>query len=98
MAELKTLVTGLVFGEQPRWHDGRLWFSDWGTQEVIAADLEDDLVCDMHRPDEKPRIVGNLFQIDPAFQTEWETVDRRRRAEASASVRAPLPYSPSVCG
>ena len=32
------LVTGIVFGEQPRWHEGRLWFSDWGTQEVIAVD------------------------------------------------------------
>ena len=34
------LMTGLVFGEQPRWHEDRLWFSDWGTQEVIAVDLE----------------------------------------------------------
>jgi sugar lactone lactonase YvrE len=33
-------MTGLVFGEQPRWHDDRLWFSDWGTQHVIAVDLE----------------------------------------------------------
>jgi hypothetical protein len=29
MAELKTLMTGISFGEQPRWHEGRLWFSDW---------------------------------------------------------------------
>lgn len=34
------MLDGLVFGEQPRWHDGRLWFSDWGTREVIAVDLE----------------------------------------------------------
>ncbi len=40
MSEPKTLMTGIVFGEQPRWHEGRLWFSDWGTQEVIALDLE----------------------------------------------------------
>ncbi len=40
MAELKTLMTGISFGEQPRWHEGRLWFSDWGTREVIAVDLE----------------------------------------------------------
>src|SRR5437773_3629965 len=40
LPELQALMTGLVFGEQPRWHDGRLWFSDWGTQEVIAVDLE----------------------------------------------------------
>jgi sugar lactone lactonase YvrE len=36
----RTLLTGLVFGEQPRWHDGRLWLSDWGTREVIAVDLD----------------------------------------------------------
>jgi sugar lactone lactonase YvrE len=31
-------MSDLVFGEQPRWHEGRLWFSDWGTREVIAVD------------------------------------------------------------
>src|SRR5215210_8879181 len=40
MPEVQTLMAGLVFGEQPRWHEDRLWFSDWGTQEVIAVDLE----------------------------------------------------------
>ncbi len=40
MPELQTLMTGLAFGESPRWHEGRLWFSDWGAQEVIAVDLE----------------------------------------------------------
>jgi sugar lactone lactonase YvrE len=33
-------MTGIAFGESPRWHDDRLWFSDWGTQEIIAVDLE----------------------------------------------------------
>ncbi len=40
MPELRTLVTGLAFGESPRWHNGRLWFSDFGAQEVWACDLE----------------------------------------------------------
>src|SRR5437660_1494204 len=40
MPETKTLMTGIVFGEQPRWHEDRLWFSDWGPPEVIAVDLE----------------------------------------------------------
>jgi sugar lactone lactonase YvrE len=40
MAELQTLLTGLVFGESPRWHDGRLWFSDMGANQVGAVDLE----------------------------------------------------------
>jgi len=41
-------MTGIAFGESPRWHDDRLWFSDWGTQELIAVDLEGNsevIVC-----------------------------------------------------
>ena len=37
---LDVLASGIVFGEQPRWHEGRLWFSDWGRREVIALDLD----------------------------------------------------------
>ena len=40
MPEPQILLTGISFGESPRWHDGRLWFSDWGTQEVIVVDSE----------------------------------------------------------
>jgi sugar lactone lactonase YvrE len=40
MPEPQTLLTGLAFGESPRWHDDRLWVSDWGAQEVVAVDLE----------------------------------------------------------
>ncbi|HET6299077.1 MAG TPA: SMP-30/gluconolactonase/LRE family protein [Kribbella sp.] len=38
MSAPEVLLTGLVIGESARWHDGRLWFSNWGTQEVIAVD------------------------------------------------------------
>lgn len=40
MSELQVLMSGLAFPESPRWHDDRLWFSDWGAHEVIAVDLE----------------------------------------------------------
>jgi sugar lactone lactonase YvrE len=36
---VQTLLTGIAFGESPRWHDDRLWFADWGAQEVVAVDL-----------------------------------------------------------
>ena len=39
MPRPRTLLDGIAFGESPRWHDDRLWFSDWGTQEVVAVDL-----------------------------------------------------------
>jgi sugar lactone lactonase YvrE len=36
----ETLLTGLALGESPRWHHGRLWFADWGAQEIVTVDLE----------------------------------------------------------
>jgi sugar lactone lactonase YvrE len=38
--EPRVLLAGLVLGESPRWHDGRLWLSDWGTGDVLTVDLE----------------------------------------------------------
>src|SRR2546425_11442273 len=38
--EVGTLLTGLAMGESPRWHENRLWFSDWGAQEIVAVDLD----------------------------------------------------------
>src|SRR5215208_2342094 len=40
MSEPQILMTGIAFGESPRWHDGRLWFADWEAEELIAVDLE----------------------------------------------------------
>jgi sugar lactone lactonase YvrE len=37
---LTTLLDGLTFTEGPRWHDGRLWFSDFYTQRVLAVTPE----------------------------------------------------------
>jgi sugar lactone lactonase YvrE len=38
MNEVHTLISGLVVGESPRWHDSRLWLSNWGAQEILAID------------------------------------------------------------
>jgi sugar lactone lactonase YvrE len=40
MSDVQVLADGIAFGESPRWHEHRLWFSDWGAQEVVALDLE----------------------------------------------------------
>ena len=36
----RILMEGVAFPESPRWHDGRLWFSDWVAHQVIALDPE----------------------------------------------------------
>ena len=40
MPELRTLITGLDFGEGPRWHDGRLWYSDFYQHCVSTVTAE----------------------------------------------------------
>jgi sugar lactone lactonase YvrE len=35
----KILTEGLVFGEGPRWHDGKLWYSDMHARWVTTVDL-----------------------------------------------------------
>jgi sugar lactone lactonase YvrE len=61
-------MDGIVFGESPRWHDGRLWFSDWGAGRVwsVAQDAEPvveaevpSLMCIDFLPD------GRLLLVSP---------------------------------
>lgn len=42
-SEVRTIVDRLTFPESPRWHDGRIWFSDFSTDRVhsSAADGRD---------------------------------------------------------
>jgi len=40
MSEPRVILSGLAYVESPRWHDGRLWFAHWGTDEIIAVDLD----------------------------------------------------------
>jgi sugar lactone lactonase YvrE len=71
--ELQTLMTGLTFPESPRWHDGRLWVSDWGANEVIAVDpggrsevvvrVESFPMCIDHLPDGRLVIVSSADRL-----------------------------------
>jgi len=64
---VQTLMTGLLFVESPRWHDDRLWFTDWGTQEVIAVDLQGKSEVMLHVPTAVERdgaVARGPFSID----------------------------------
>jgi sugar lactone lactonase YvrE len=39
-ADMDIVMYGLVFAESPRWHDGRLWVSDWGAGRVWSIDAD----------------------------------------------------------
>ena len=38
--QTRVLLDGLVFPEGPRWHDGRLWFSDMHARRVMALGMD----------------------------------------------------------
>lgn len=57
--ERRFVLDGLGFSEGPRWHDGRLWFSDMGTATVSAVDL-DGRVEEIVRVEERPSGLGWL--------------------------------------
>jgi sugar lactone lactonase YvrE len=57
MADPRVVLTDIVMGESARWHDGRLWFCDWGAGEVIRVD------------DEKPAVVARVSGLP--FCIDW---------------------------
>jgi sugar lactone lactonase YvrE len=47
----KILFRGLAFGESPRWHGGKLWFSDMHARKVMTIDLEGNTETIVEVPD-----------------------------------------------
>lgn len=54
---VSTLVEGIYFGEGPRWHDGRLWFSDFYSHRVCSVSLQGDLRTELEM-DGRPSGLG----------------------------------------
>lgn len=48
---LRTLAHTIYFGEGPRWHEGRLWFSDFYAHRVCSVDLAGDLRTELQLDD-----------------------------------------------
>jgi sugar lactone lactonase YvrE len=66
------LMSGIAFGESPRWHKGRLWFADWSAEELIAVDLSG-------RSEVIARVQSFPFCIDRLPSGELVVVSAARR-------------------
>ena len=53
----RMLTGGIYFGEGPRWHDGRLWFSDFYAHAVKSVSLAGDLRTEFEI-DDRPSGLG----------------------------------------
>jgi sugar lactone lactonase YvrE len=59
MSDTTVLVDGLYFGEGPRWHDGRLWFSDFYAHAIKSIDESGQLRTELEL-DDQPSGLGWL--------------------------------------
>jgi sugar lactone lactonase YvrE len=59
MSDTTTLADGLYFGEGPRWHNGRLWFSDFYAHAVQSIDEAGQLRTELEL-DDQPSGLGWL--------------------------------------
>jgi sugar lactone lactonase YvrE len=84
VSEQRIVIEDLVFGESPRWHDGRLWLCDWGAHEILAVDLDGtrELVAELPSfpfsidwlPDGRLVVVadGALYVEDEGTMVPWQ--------------------------
>jgi sugar lactone lactonase YvrE len=50
LSEPRVLLSDLAYVESPRWHEDRLWFAHWGTQEIVAVGLDGNSEVVGHGP------------------------------------------------
>jgi sugar lactone lactonase YvrE len=68
----RTLLTGIHFGEGPRWHGGRLWFSDFYARSILSVGLQGDCRIELEW-DERTSGLGWL----PAGDLLFVSMERR---------------------
>jgi sugar lactone lactonase YvrE len=90
LPELKILLTGLAMGESPRWHEDRLWFSDWGAQEIVAADLDGKSEVVVRTPFGLPFCIDWLPDGRLLIVSGRESVLLRREPDGSLVTHADL--------
>lgn len=57
---MQKVLDGLWFGEGPRWHHERLWFSDMHGHRVLSTDLAGDVRTEVEMIDDEPSGLGWL--------------------------------------
>ena len=60
MSQFTKFIDGLDFGEGPRWHEGRLWYSDFFQHRVYAVSPDGERETILDLGDEQPSGLGWL--------------------------------------
>ena len=87
---LRVLTDDIWFGEGPRWHDGRLWFSDWAERAVRSITLQGRLRTEVVVGDDRPSGLGWAPNGDLLYVAMEHRQLRRVTAGGRTSVHADL--------
>ncbi len=75
-------VSGLFFGECPRWHDGRLWYSDFFDKAILSVSPEGERRVELDF-DGEPAGLGWLPDGRLLFNSRLDRVIFRREADGT---------------
>jgi sugar lactone lactonase YvrE len=87
--ETRVLTDGIYFGEGPRWHDGRLWLSDFYAHAVKSVSLAGDLRTEVEI-DDQPSGLGWMPDGSLLIVSMTKRQVLRRTSEGRISVHADL--------
>jgi len=91
------LMTGVAMGESPRWHENRLWFSDWGAQEILAVDSKGKSEVAVRVPFSLPFCIDWLLDGRLLLVSGREGLLLRRERDGSLVTHADL-HGPAGMG
>lgn len=89
--EVKLLADGIYFGEGPRWHDGRLWFSDFYAHAVKSVSETGDIRTEFEI-DDQPSGLGWLPDGSMLIVGMTKRQVLRRSSDGVISVHADLSH------
>ena len=92
----RVLAQGIYFGESPRWHDGRLWFSDFFAHAVKSVSLSGDLRTEVEI-DDQPSGLGWMPDGNMLIVSMNKRRVLRRALDGNLSVYAELPNAGFRC-
>jgi len=85
----RVLADGFYFGEGPRWHDGRLWFSDFFAHAVMSVSLAGDLKTEF-KIDDQPSGLGWMPDGSMLIVSMTKRQVLRRTVDGAISLHADL--------
>ena len=87
--QTRVLADGIHFGEGPRWHDGRLWFSDFHAHAVKSCSLASDCRIEF-TIDDRPSGLGWMPDGSMLIVSMHNRQVLRRTADGTIAVHADL--------